>query len=285
MAASGQAEQVLQPPADAATSSPSALKLEPQPQEATALGLLTVNPWPMRPSTKSTSAPLRYGRLKRSTTIFTPCWSTTSSPGCGSPSNPSAYCMPEQPPPCTATRSASASGSSLMSASTCSAARSVSVTMNASYHSRASAPTRLCDNCTERPEPACQSEKAAFPPSRWARVCVLSSQRAGPLGGHPRLHGFLGHDRRNPARRIRLPGQERPPARQRQEPAVRVRRLHGRLRAVALLDLLLPDRDALHRLRHRDRLPLPARRAAARARAVRVHGAAGVRRAARHRLC
>ena len=54
-----QAEQVLQPPAAAATSSPSALKLEPQPQDATALGLLTVNPWPMRPSTKSTSAPLR----------------------------------------------------------------------------------------------------------------------------------------------------------------------------------------------------------------------------------
>ena len=116
----GQAEQVLQPPAGAATSSPSALKLEPQPQDATALGLLTVNPAPMRPSTKSTSAPLRYGRLKRSTTTLTPCWSATSSPGWGSPSKPSAYWRPEHPPPCTATRSASASGSSRMRASTCS---------------------------------------------------------------------------------------------------------------------------------------------------------------------
>ena len=33
---------------------------------------------------------------------------------------------------------------------------------------------------------------------------------------------------------------------------------------------LLPHGDALHRLRHRDRLPLPARRAAPRARLVRV---------------
>ena len=55
---------MLQPPAAAATSSPSALKLEPQPQDATALGLLTVNPAPMRPSTKSTSAPLRYGQAE-----------------------------------------------------------------------------------------------------------------------------------------------------------------------------------------------------------------------------
>src|SRR5206468_3842211 len=44
--ASAQTEQVLQLPPDSATSSPpSALKLEPQPQDATALGLLTVTPW------------------------------------------------------------------------------------------------------------------------------------------------------------------------------------------------------------------------------------------------
>ena len=51
--------------------------------------------------------------------------------------------------------------------------------------------------------------------------------------------------------------------------AVRV----GRLAAAAsqptqLLDLLLPDGDAVHRLRHRDRLPLPARREPRAARAA-----------------
>src|SRR4029453_14443 len=40
-----------------------------------------------------------------------------------------------------------------------------------------------------------------------------------------------------------------------------------------LHDQLLPDGDALHRLRHRDRLPLSARRRAQEARLVRVRGA------------
>src|SRR6185437_10638019 len=42
--------------------------------------------------------------------------------------------------------------------------------------------------------------------------------------------------------------------------AVRVGRLEGGAPAAALQRELLPDGDALHRLRHRDRLPLPARR-------------------------
>src|SRR5262249_34591371 len=41
--------------------------------------------------------------------------------------------------------------------------------------------------------------------------------------------------------------------------AVRVRRVDRTAAAAALHDQLLPDGDALHRLRHRDRLPLSAR--------------------------
>src|SRR5258708_5626973 len=52
---------------------------------------------------------------------------------------------------------------------------------------------------------------------------------------------------------------------------LRVRRIAGSDEAAALYRELLPDRDALHRLRHRDRVPLPARRATARARLVRLH--------------
>src|SRR6478752_2740823 len=55
--------------------------------------------------------------------------------------------------------------------------------------------------------------------------------------------------------------------------AVRVRRLDGAAAAAALQRELLPHGDALHRLRHRDRLPLPAGRATPRARLVRVRGA------------
>src|SRR5581483_9311425 len=51
---------------------------------------------------------------------------------------------------------------------------------------------------------------------------------------------------------------------------VRIRRLARPDAAAALHGQLLPDGDALHRLRHRDRVPLSARRAAARARMVRV---------------
>src|SRR3954447_12943715 len=55
--------------------------------------------------------------------------------------------------------------------------------------------------------------------------------------------------------------------------AVRVGRLDGTAPAPALQPQPLPDGDALHRLRHRDRLPLPPGRAAPRARLVRVRGA------------
>src|SRR6476619_8495633 len=52
--------------------------------------------------------------------------------------------------------------------------------------------------------------------------------------------------------------------------AVRVRRLRRAAGAQPLHDQLLPDGDALHRLRHRDRLPLPARRDPPPARVVRL---------------
>src|SRR5581483_8592497 len=52
---------------------------------------------------------------------------------------------------------------------------------------------------------------------------------------------------------------------------LRVGRLRGPHAGPAVHRLLLPDRDALHRLRHRDRLSLSARGAAARPGLVRVH--------------
>ena len=59
-------------------------------------------------------------------------------------------------------------------------------------------------------------------------------------------------------------------ARPRAHDPVRVGRLAGAAEAAALHRQLLPDGDALHPLRHRDRLPLPARGDPARARLVRV---------------
>src|SRR6476469_3843168 len=59
----------------------------------------------------------------------------------------------------------------------------------------------------------------------------------------------------------------------RRDRAVRVGRLDRAAAAPALQRELLPDGDALHRLRHRDRVPLPARRATPRARLVRIRGA------------
>src|SRR5688572_2904075 len=84
-----------------------ALKDEPQPQVDLAFGFLMVNPPPMLLSTKSTSAPLRYRRLIGSTSSRTPftsnTWSASASPSPSSIIRP--YWNPEQPPPCTNTRS------------------------------------------------------------------------------------------------------------------------------------------------------------------------------------
>ena len=66
-----------QPPAACGSSPPStssfAWKDEPQPQDATTFGFSIENPPPMSASTKSISAPIRYGALYGSTTIRTPC--------------------------------------------------------------------------------------------------------------------------------------------------------------------------------------------------------------------
>ena len=59
---------------------PSVRKLWPQPHSDEALGFLTLNPPPMRFSTKSTSQPLRSGQLRWSTTTLTPFDSNTLSP-------------------------------------------------------------------------------------------------------------------------------------------------------------------------------------------------------------
>src|SRR3954449_5070255 len=117
------------PPSLAASSPSSTWKEWPQPHEALTFGLLIANPaW--RPSSQSISVPTTYGALYGSTTTRTPWLETSLSPSCGPRSKPSAYWKPEQPPPCTARRSTSASpaGSSACSCRIFSAAFSVSET-------------------------------------------------------------------------------------------------------------------------------------------------------------
>src|SRR6266567_3138668 len=58
-----------------------------------------------------------YGALKSSTRIWTPCASTTMSSGRRLSSKAMPYCIPEQPPPLTKTRSASWGLPSLASSS------------------------------------------------------------------------------------------------------------------------------------------------------------------------
>src|SRR5262245_49847531 len=65
---------------------------------------------------------------------------------------------------------------------------------------------------------------------------------------------------------------------------LRVRRLAGPAEAAAVHDQLLPDGDALHRLRHRDRVPVSARGRPAPAGLVRVFRAALLRPHPRRRL-
>src|SRR5215203_610632 len=66
--------------------------------------------------------------------------------------------------------------------------------------------------------------------------------------------------------------------------ALRVGRLAGSASAEPLHDQLLPDGDALHRLRHRDRVSLSARRRAEAARLVRLRGVRLLRRDSRARI-
>src|SRR5947207_14764503 len=87
------------------------LKDEPQPQVDFAFGFLIVKPPPVTLSTKSTSAPRRYRALIGSTSSLTPFDSMTASV-VASPSPSSIirpYWNPEQPPPCTKTRSPASS--------------------------------------------------------------------------------------------------------------------------------------------------------------------------------
>src|SRR3954467_14004406 len=81
-------------------------KDDPQPQVDVALGFLMVKPPPVIVSTKSTSAPFRYRMLIGSMNSFTPFDSNIWSPEpwpFSSIIRP--YWKPEQPPPCTNTRS------------------------------------------------------------------------------------------------------------------------------------------------------------------------------------
>src|SRR5439155_24003948 len=111
-----QAEQPLPQPPTAASASPSSTWKEcPQPQDETAFGLLMAKPDCSIESTKSISAPMRYGALNGSTTTCTPCASNSWSPSTAPRSNPSPYWKPEQPPPWIATRSTLTSVSSAIS--------------------------------------------------------------------------------------------------------------------------------------------------------------------------
>src|SRR4029078_13241481 len=84
--------------------------------------------------------------------------------------------------------------------------------------------------------------------------------------------------------RVVRAGHQAAPPHARPLAAVRSRRLRGPAGAHPLHDQLLPDGDALHRLRHRDRLPLPARRDPPRARVVRFRRVALLVRDPRPRL-
>src|SRR5207302_8382863 len=82
------------------------VKLVPQPQEAVALGLLTLKAWPIRSSVKSISAPARKSSDTGSISTLAPSRSTTRSSSSWASSRAKLYWKPEQPPPVTATRRA-----------------------------------------------------------------------------------------------------------------------------------------------------------------------------------
>ncbi len=81
-------------------------KLTPQPQEAVAFGFLTRNDWPIRSSTKSSSAPFSISSETGSTMTVAPSRVATKSSSARLRSTSKAYWKPEHPPPLTEIRRA-----------------------------------------------------------------------------------------------------------------------------------------------------------------------------------
>src|SRR4051812_40187882 len=104
------------------------VKLVPQPQDAVALGLLTLKAWPIRSSVKSISAPARKSSDAGSIRTLAPFFSTTRSSSSWASSSAKLYWNPEQPPPVTATRRADGWASAFRISAILLAARSDRVT-------------------------------------------------------------------------------------------------------------------------------------------------------------
>src|SRR6266508_3476065 len=156
----------------------------------------------------------------------------------------------------------SPSGSESISSRIFWAAVSVTVTIRVSVYQRVSAGKgpRLCDSCSTRNfsiRSRVRDTARKTPPRLvWRR----DARRPGRLVSVPRLRLLRPCD----------PGVDDPDVVRLRDPAVsprtranrplRVRGFHRTTEAAALHDQLLPDGDALHRLRHRDRLSLSRRR-------------------------
>src|SRR4051812_17412935 len=107
---------------------------------------------------------------------------------------------------------------------------------------------------------------------------------AGQLVALSDLRPFRARDSPLDGLRLVRAGHQAASAHARAHASLRVRRLPGAAGAEPLHDQLLPDGDALHRLRHRDRLPVSARRDPPRAGVVRLRGVPLLRRHPRARL-
>src|SRR3954447_3128123 len=125
----------------------------------------------------------------------------------------------------------------------------------------------------------CQSESAL---SHYVATCHKRLYNPSRLAPQLRTRSRLPAPRRSGGSGLHLPQQRAraPPSEPRQAGALRVRaplRGHAEL---PLRDQLLPDRDALHPVRHRGRVSLSGRGEAERLRVVRARGDRGVRGAA-----
>ena len=208
--------------------------------------------------------------------------SSSWSPSWAPLSNPSAYWKPEQPPPWTATRRtpASPSGSSAWRSRIFAAARSVSV-MTSTGRSMIS--TRLIVAMWAGvTSPDFVTVGAGFV-EPFSALLVRRGQVLGSAPGKEvamldnwlpfLIYGFFALAIPASMVAMSFAFATRPRAPQQgADASVRVGRVHGPLAAAALHRQLLPDGDAVHRLRHRDRLPVPAGRGAPGARLVRLLG-------------
>src|SRR2546421_4376358 len=209
---------------------------------------------------------MRYGALNGSTTTVTPSHSNTWSPSWAPRSKPSPYWKPEQPPPSIATRSTETSASSSMRARILTAAAGVSE-------------TRLPPSSTVRSWTsivlACYQPGPLSPPPEKGGLCntrrTVEIKGSAMARNHPRFDNVSPADAARLASfpHLRPAGAGHPgvddrdvlciraaarPAHARPGDSLRVGRLRGPDAPPAIHRELLPHGDALHRLRHRDRV-------------------------------